>query len=95
VPLSAPVRQLLAEMKAVADQRAAGANREPSPLLFPARRRARGAADGWGHLVQIKGHWRAICASAGLRGVRVHDLRHSYASILASAGLSLPVIGLA
>jgi integrase len=23
----------------------------------------------------------------------VHDLRHSYASILASAGLSLPVIG--
>jgi site-specific recombinase XerD len=25
--------------------------------------------------------------------VRVHDLRHSYASILASAGLSLPVIG--
>ena len=24
---------------------------------------------------------------------RVHDLRHSYASILASAGLSLPVIG--
>jgi integrase len=87
------VRQLLAEMKAVADQRAAGANREPSPLLFPARRRARGAADGWGHLVQIKGHWRAICASAGLRGVRVHDLRHSYASILASAGLSLPVIG--
>jgi len=25
--------------------------------------------------------------------VRIHDLRHSYASILASAGLSLPIIG--
>jgi integrase len=24
---------------------------------------------------------------------RIHDLRHSYASILASAGLSLPIIG--
>jgi integrase len=43
--------------------------------------------------VEIKGAWRAICQQAGLGGVRVHDLRHSYASILASAGLSLPVIG--
>ncbi|MGC1891342.1 MAG: tyrosine-type recombinase/integrase [Stellaceae bacterium] len=92
VPLSAPVRQLLAEMKAVADQRAAGANREPSAFLFPAQRRARGAA-GCGHLVEIKSPWRAICALAGLRGVRVHDLRHTYASVLASAGLSLPIIG--
>jgi integrase len=25
--------------------------------------------------------------------VRIHDLRHTYASILASAGLSLPIIG--
>ncbi len=25
--------------------------------------------------------------------VRVHDLRHTYASILASSGLSLPIIG--
>jgi integrase len=30
---------------------------------------------------------------AGLRDVRLHDLRHTYASILASAGLSLPIIG--
>jgi site-specific recombinase XerD len=34
-----------------------------------------------------------IRKAARLEGVRVHDLRHSYASILASAGLSLPVIG--
>ena len=44
-------------------------------------------------MVEIKRPWRAICAQAGLSSVRVHDLRHSYASILASAGLSLPVIG--
>lgn len=29
----------------------------------------------------------------GLTDVRLHDLRHTYASILASAGLSLPIIG--
>jgi integrase len=92
VPLSAPVRQLLAEMRGAADRRAAETNREPS-FLFPAERRARGARQGPGHMVEIKGPWRAICKLAGLSGVRVHDLRHSYASILASAGLSLPVIG--
>jgi len=93
VPLSAPVRLLLAEMKAAADQRAAEANRESCPFLFPAQRRARSARQSGGRLVEIKGPWRAICKLAGLSGVRVHDLRHSYASILASAGLSLPVIG--
>jgi integrase len=90
IPLSAPARLLLAEMKGAADRRAAGANREPSPFLFPGRR---AAAESGRHMVDIKGSWRAICTLAGLRGVRVHDLRHSYASILASAGLSLPVIG--
>jgi integrase len=93
VPLSAPVRQLLAEMRAAVDRRAADTNREPSPFLFPAERRARGARQGPGHMVEVKGAWRTICKLAGLSGVRVHDLRHSYASILASAGLSLPVIG--
>jgi integrase len=90
VPLSAPARQLLAEIKHAADQRPAGANRELSPFVFPAQRTAR---KGAGHLVEIKGPWAAICKAAQLSGVRVHDLRHSYASILASAGLSLPVIG--
>jgi integrase len=106
VPLSGPTRQLLAEMREAADRQAAGANRAPSRFLFPAARRAprqlakinvRGVAresqESDGHMVEIKGPWRAICAQAGLSSIRVHDLRHSYASILASAGLSLPVIG--
>jgi integrase len=37
--------------------------------------------------------WASVCKTAGLKGVRVHDLRHSFASVLASAGLSLHVIG--
>jgi integrase len=37
--------------------------------------------------------WRVIRAAAGLSDVRFHDLRHSFASTLVSAGLSLPIIG--
>jgi integrase len=37
--------------------------------------------------------WRAVVRLAGLRGVRLHDLRHTHASIGAGAGLGLPIIG--
>ena len=35
----------------------------------------------------------AICEVAGLDGVRLHDLRHSFASVGAGASLGLPIIG--
>jgi integrase len=41
----------------------------------------------------LKRPWAAIRRRAGLNGVRIHDLRHSYASVGAGAGLGLPVIG--
>jgi integrase len=87
VPLSAPARQLLAEMRAEAERHAEEKKREPSPYVFPAR------APGDGPMTEIKKSWAALCRAADLRGVRIHDLRHTYASVLASAGLSLPVIG--
>src|SRR5205814_476487 len=31
--------------------------------------------------------WAAICKTANLSGVRIHDLRHSYASYLVSSGV--------
>jgi integrase len=37
--------------------------------------------------------WRTISARARLEGVRIHDLRHTHASVGAGAGLSLPIIG--
>jgi integrase len=37
--------------------------------------------------------WRRIRARAGLSDVRLHDLRHSFASVGAAGGLSLPMIG--
>jgi len=41
----------------------------------------------------LKKPWLAICQAARLEGLRIHDLRHSHASIGAGAGLSLPIIG--
>jgi integrase len=88
VPLSAPSRQLLMEMMERTATRCAaqGQRREASPYLFPARL-------GKGPMVDLKSSWAAICSTADLQGLRLHDLRHSFASVLASAGLSLPVIG--
>jgi integrase len=45
------------------------------------------------HLVNLSKPWYRIRATAGLDGLRIHDLRHSFASFGAGAGLSLPMIG--
>jgi integrase len=37
--------------------------------------------------------WRAIVKRAGLPGLRIHDLRHTHASVGAGLGLGLPIIG--
>ena len=37
--------------------------------------------------------WRAIVKRAGLPGLRIHDLRHTHASVGAGMGLGLPIIG--
>jgi integrase len=45
------------------------------------------------HLVNIRKPWHRIRSNAGLDELRIHDLRHSFASFGAGAGLSLPMIG--
>jgi integrase len=45
------------------------------------------------HLVNIEKPWRAIRKAAGLDNVRIHDLRHAFASVAASSGMGLPIIG--
>ena len=44
-------------------------------------------------LINLQKPWRRIRAAAKLGDVRLHDLRHTYASVGAGAGMSLPVIG--
>ena len=51
-----------------------------------------GAVEGQ-HLVNLQKPWRKLRKMAGLEDVRIHDLRHSFASIAASGGASLPMIG--
>lgn len=87
VPLSAPARQLLSEILADEQARASAKDRELAPWVFPGRVKG-GPREG------IKRPWGEICEAAGFKSnVRVHDLRHTYASILASSGLSLHIIG--
>ena len=44
-------------------------------------------------LVNVWKPWAVLCAVAGLKDVRLHDLRHSFASIGAAGGMSLNIIG--
>jgi len=88
IPLSAPALQLLAGMKADADaenERRGRYRLAPVPFLFPGK-------DGK-PMSEIKHFWAAACRTAEIEGARIHDLRHTHASILASLGLSLPIIG--
>ena len=45
------------------------------------------------HLVNLKKPWYRVRKAAGLEDVRIHDLRHSYASVAAGLGEGLHVIG--
>lgn len=77
IPLSAAAVEVLAGMRATAGGAA----------LFPGRRRADGRRG------TLRAFWVTVCQSAGIENLRIHDLRHSYASFLAGQGLSLPIIG--
>lgn len=48
---------------------------------------------GRGHLVNLKDPWRRIRKQLNIEDVRIHDLRHTFASFGVAAGFSLPVIG--
>lgn len=57
-----------------------------SPWVFPSVR-------GGGPIVTPDKHWRAARERANLPDVRLHDLRHTHASWMAQAGVSLQIIG--
>ena len=44
-------------------------------------------------LVNLAKPWRRVCALARLEDVRIHDLRHTAASVGVATGTSLPIIG--
>ncbi len=77
VPLNTPARELLSKVKA---------HGLSERYVFAGRQSGKPLRD-------LHRAWKAICKEADIEDLRIHDLRHSYASILVSAGLSLPVIG--
>ena len=60
--------------------------RGDGPWVFCAQR-------GGGRLTNLYHYWKPLRARAGLGDVRLHDLRHSYASRALALGENLPVIG--
>lgn len=83
VPLSAPAAQLLDEIRKQQTVR----HKPLGTYVFPS------SSSVTGHVISVEKSWRTICAAAAIKGLRVHDLRHSFASQLASGGASLPLIG--
>jgi site-specific recombinase XerD len=53
---------------------------------FPAER-------GDGHYQGTWKVWRTVAKAAGFDGVRIHDLRHSFASVTVAGGASLFLLG--
>jgi integrase len=82
-PLSAPARALLSRIQ----EEQADKRRLLPTWVFPS------AASATGHRVELKKDWAQLCKAAEISGLRLHDLRHSYASALISGGASLPLVG--
>jgi integrase len=45
------------------------------------------------HATDFQHPWRRIRERAGLAGVRIHDLRHTYASNAVSSGMPIQMVG--
>lgn len=63
-----------------------GLPRGASPFVIAGSKEGHPRAD-------LQRPWAAICRQADLHGVRLHDLRHTFASIGAGASLGLPIVG--
>jgi integrase len=82
IPLAAPARLLLSEIR----ERQTSKKKPLPEYVFPGNGDAQ-------HIVNIKRAWRTLTKAAGITGLRIHDLRHSFASQLVSSGASLPLVG--
>lgn len=77
VPIGAPAIEILSTVP-----RIEGGN----GYVFP-------ASSGEGHFQGTERVWRAVREAAGFPSLRLHDLRHSFASVGLARGDALPVIG--
>jgi integrase len=84
VPLNNEARDMLITIKTATAGKVVRLT--PSAFVFPARNEL-------GRVRDIKRGWERLCQRAGITDLHIHDLRHSFASILVSAGYNLPMVG--
>lgn len=80
LPLTAPVLLVLSEVKRQ--------QTEPSGWVFHGHGKQ-------GYRIDLRAAWAAALKEAEIKSLRIHDLRHSFASTLVGSGYSLPMIGAA
>lgn len=62
------------------------ARQQDNPYVLPGRHHGK-------PLMNPHKPWARLCHQAEIEGVRLHDLRHTYASMGVALGLSLPILG--
>lgn len=85
VPLSVEATALLRLIKEKAEKQAQDSGQPMPGLVFP--------SNTGKPIKDIKKPWAWLQKQAGIEGVRIHDLRHTFASLLISGGEGLPTIG--
>jgi len=83
VDVADALMRALVVLKSLREAEAAVDGHEPSPWLFPALTdRTKPLNASW-----FRRHvWYPLLSKAGLRRIRIHDARHTYASLLLQAG---------
>lgn len=89
VDIPAALTSRLRELHSIRETEAAVAGRDASPWLFPSATDAsKPLNDAW-----LRDRlWRPLLDKAGVRHIRVHDARHTYASMMLRRNVPLPYV---
>ena len=68
-------------------------NGNPFVIVGAGPRKPKERTERFAPRADLKNPWAAVSRAAKLEGVRIHDLRHSFAATGAGASLGLPMIG--
>jgi integrase len=85
VPLAPPAAEIL---RGIRNQQVVDGTYKDDGFVFPS------STSASGHLTRVRRTWAQVLKQAGIKGaMRLHDLRHGFASTLISAGIPIAVVG--